>query len=52
MTAYRDGKTVLFVTHQIDEAVYLADRVEVIASRSGQIKPRCRLTYRGRATCR
>ena len=32
------GKTVVFVTHQIDEAVYLSDRVVVLTVRPGRLK--------------
>ena len=31
------GKTVLFVTHSIDEAVYLADEVVAIAGKPGRL---------------
>lgn len=38
---WRDfGKTVLFVTHDIDEAVYLSDNIYVFTPRPGQIRAR------------
>ena len=39
----RARKTVLFITHQIDEAVYLSDRVLVFGRRPGRIQEEIRI---------
>jgi len=39
LRVWEDNKvTVLFVTHDVDEAIFLADRVIVLASRPGKVK--------------
>src|SRR5262245_26304632 len=42
----RERKTMIFITHSIDEALILGDRVAVMASRPGRVKEI------GRASCR
>jgi ABC-type nitrate/sulfonate/bicarbonate transport system, ATPase component len=34
----KEKRTVVFVTHSVDEAVYLADRIVTVTSRPGKIK--------------
>ncbi|MEU6284377.1 ABC transporter ATP-binding protein [Streptomyces sp. NPDC047028] len=46
----RTGKTVVFITHGIEEAVYLGQRVAVMTSRPGRIKQVVPITLDSRTT--
>jgi NitT/TauT family transport system ATP-binding protein len=39
----RKRKTVIFITHQIDEAIYLADRVLVLGGHPGSVRDDIRI---------
>ncbi|MBN6051901.1 ABC transporter ATP-binding protein [Nonomuraea sp. RK-328] len=45
----KTGKTVIFITHGIDEAVYLGQRVAVMTSRPGRIKEIIEVAFDSRA---
>ena len=45
----RTRKTVVFVTHGIEEAITLADRVVVLSKLPGVVRPSSRSTFRARA---
>ena len=47
--ALRDIDTIVFVTHSIDEAVLLADRVVVLSPRPGRIREILEIKIPGRA---
>ncbi|MGI5445989.1 ABC transporter ATP-binding protein [Streptomyces sp. CA-243310] len=46
----RTGKTIVFITHGIEEAVYLGQKVAVITSRPGRVKEVVRVDLGDRAT--
>jgi ABC-type nitrate/sulfonate/bicarbonate transport system ATPase subunit len=47
-----ERKTVLFVTHDIEEAIFMSDRVAVMPARPGTIKPEFRVDLPARGATR
>ncbi|MFD7611463.1 ABC transporter ATP-binding protein [Streptomyces sp. NPDC059828] len=46
----RTGKTIVFITHGIEEAVYLGGRVAVLTSRPGRVKEVVPVSFESRTT--
>ena len=46
-----DKKTVVFITHSVDEAVTLADKIMVMTASPGRAKTIIDVRWSGRATC-
>lgn len=46
----RAGKTAIFITHQIDEAIFLADRLVVFSARPAKVKTIVEVDLKGQRT--
>jgi len=41
----KEKRTLIFVTHNVDEAVYLADKIIILTARPGKVKKECKLEF-------
>jgi NitT/TauT family transport system ATP-binding protein len=48
-TASRQGKTVVLVTHDIDEAIALSQRIYVLSARPGRVKSQHKIDLQTRS---